>query len=712
MARITEKYIWGIEDTNGYRFDISPKTIYEFLNSNNNSIRKIPDYQRPYSWDKSHVEKLLQDILKYSKIEEEHHSWFLGTIYTTKKTSNDTTSLVLDGQQRLTTIQLILRELSFFIYFDPSLEFNNPDYVSKFNDLVDAANQCLYVNISAEHVLRFETEPTTNEFLKTYFLKTRRINNHRELKGFINDFETLLSNSDSINESLTLKNLRNHINTIRAFIKKIFLDIEGEDSDTKLHRLNSFFHTILYKFWLIEIPLREEEFSIEIFEGINNRGKALSLIDKIQFRSLSNASFNRSKIRAEWKNIYIKLEKLTEAGSKSIFNSHEEFFKLYFLAIQGSEFKSDDDYLSEFDDYLESETILFERFFDKVNIILDFLIEVENPTRTNNKFSSSFPDLRREREKIISLLHLLRKTLIVAGNGRQLLISFLYHYNPYQLNADYNVPRSLWNIIRLVFTLDIIEIHKSNAIRSHFNKINRNAKRNNNIFLKLEQLFDPPSEGQEESQSLSKNILFENHRVLYNLYGLSNNLVSSSSNEESSLILYMYAYLKDIYSLCIGSEIHFQTLELEHIFPRKWKSYWSDKTYDKNEMAQEVNRIGEIKQVNQNFIHSLANDILTEDFELKHYETRQSIQEKSLIEWIGNKVCYHGSMNSSVSNKSFTDKKLIYSDSTVSLFPNSINEISVMQYVDFGPKDIISRSLEITCHIIDNLFSKDWDLVD
>ncbi|MFM7681666.1 MAG: DUF262 domain-containing protein [Bacteroidota bacterium] len=711
MERITEKYIWGIPDSNGFRFDISPKTIFEFLNANNNAVRKIPEYQRPYSWEKHHVEKLLNDILHFSKSHDEKSSWFLGTIYTTKKSSNDTLSLVLDGQQRLTTIQLILKELCFYFYQDNSIQFNDQSAIDKFHDFVEAANQCLYVNISSDYFPRFETEPTTNTFLKEYLLKTRRIKSHKDLKSFIQDFETSLSSSNSMNESLTLKTVREHIKTIRNFIRTNFLTIDGESPDLKLARLNNFFFTLLHKFWLIEIPLREEEFSLEIFEGINNRGKSLSLIDKLQFRSLTDATFNRQKIRNEWKEIYIKLEKLTESGVKSIFSSHEEFFKLYFLAIKGSEFKNDDDYLLEFDEVIQNEITLQENFFEKIKVILDFFIEVENPLRIDNTFCQTFPNARREREKITSLLHLLKKTLVIAGNGRQLLISFLYHNNPYQIDCDYNIPIGIWNIIRLVFTLDVIETHKSNIIRSHFNKINRNAKKDPNIFLKLTELFNPPSDNDDGNLSLSKIISINEKRVNYNLIGLSNNLISNSSNDESALVLFMYSYLKDIFSLCNGNELQYRKLDLEHIFPRTWKQYWSDKIYTKANVISEVIEIGKIKSISQELIDSICRDITTEiDFELKLYDKKPFIQEKSLIEWIGNKVCFHSSINSSISNKSFNEKKQSYLDSNLFLFPNSINEVAITSYEDFKSTQIVERSLEIVGHILENLYITDWDI--
>ena len=77
---------------------------------------KLPDYQRPYDWDKRNVERLLQDCLnglKGAASESPGHPYtFLGAIILTSDESKETTFdgdslLVVDGQQRLTTLLLL-----------------------------------------------------------------------------------------------------------------------------------------------------------------------------------------------------------------------------------------------------------------------------------------------------------------------------------------------------------------------------------------------------------------------------------------------------------------------------------------------------------------------------------------------------------------------------------------------------------------------------
>lgn len=66
----------------------------------------IPLYQRKYSWKKKHCQRLYADLLK---IHEQHlFSHFFGSIVSVKASETDNDLLIIDGQQRITTISLIV----------------------------------------------------------------------------------------------------------------------------------------------------------------------------------------------------------------------------------------------------------------------------------------------------------------------------------------------------------------------------------------------------------------------------------------------------------------------------------------------------------------------------------------------------------------------------------------------------------------------------
>ena len=89
----------------GYQknYQTKPYTLGDFF-SNAGSVG-IPDYQRPYSWSKQHVLELLADIKKISG--DESGSWFIGSLFVITSSGPGGRIMLLDGQQRSTTIQLV-----------------------------------------------------------------------------------------------------------------------------------------------------------------------------------------------------------------------------------------------------------------------------------------------------------------------------------------------------------------------------------------------------------------------------------------------------------------------------------------------------------------------------------------------------------------------------------------------------------------------------
>ena len=73
----------------------------------------IPDYQRPYAWGIEECEILWEDIFEFAIPEndytkfEQNSEYFLGPIVMFKNEGDK--QEIIDGQQRLTTLMLLLR---------------------------------------------------------------------------------------------------------------------------------------------------------------------------------------------------------------------------------------------------------------------------------------------------------------------------------------------------------------------------------------------------------------------------------------------------------------------------------------------------------------------------------------------------------------------------------------------------------------------------
>ena len=85
--------------------------------SKNNGISisyKIPIYQRNYAWERDEIYALVKDV--YDSMEKGKSVYYIGTLVTYKR--DEGVFEVIDGQQRLTTIYIILKALEFDKFYN------------------------------------------------------------------------------------------------------------------------------------------------------------------------------------------------------------------------------------------------------------------------------------------------------------------------------------------------------------------------------------------------------------------------------------------------------------------------------------------------------------------------------------------------------------------------------------------------------------------
>lgn len=79
-----------------------------YMNSQNSVTYSIPVYQRNYAWEEDQITALIKDV--YDSWQKNPSApYYIGTLVTYKR--NDREYEVIDGQQRLTTIYLIIKAL-------------------------------------------------------------------------------------------------------------------------------------------------------------------------------------------------------------------------------------------------------------------------------------------------------------------------------------------------------------------------------------------------------------------------------------------------------------------------------------------------------------------------------------------------------------------------------------------------------------------------
>ena len=94
------------------KLSINQKSVMELLASKDSNF-VVPDYQRPYSWGELECSTLWDDVYNFAipdnnySLFEESDEYFLGPIVVFK--NKDSKFEIIDGQQRLTTLMLLLR---------------------------------------------------------------------------------------------------------------------------------------------------------------------------------------------------------------------------------------------------------------------------------------------------------------------------------------------------------------------------------------------------------------------------------------------------------------------------------------------------------------------------------------------------------------------------------------------------------------------------
>ncbi len=132
--------------------NISLKSIVDFENNNINFY--IPSYQRGYRWKSRQVSQLIDDIDAFTNAESSPF-YFLQALAVTKDIENNRVNVV-DGQQRLTTLNLILGEESGELHID---------YARDANKELDKYFKCIAEDVIKEKLGKIGTERRT-EFCK------------------------------------------------------------------------------------------------------------------------------------------------------------------------------------------------------------------------------------------------------------------------------------------------------------------------------------------------------------------------------------------------------------------------------------------------------------------------------------------------------------------------------------------------------------------
>ena len=279
------------------KLNIDQQTIKELF-TNKRADFLIPDYQRPYAWDISECQTLWDDIFlfafpddDFSKFDPEGDEYFLGPIVTFKNSDNKLE--IIDGQQRLTTLMLMLR--AFYSFFGNMKDDNSKKTAEDISKCIWKTDE---FGTPDTNKLKIDSEVTSDddkhEFLS--ILKT----------GIVEDSQ----------KSAYARNYRfftEQINTFLVQYPTYFAYLPNR---------------LMNNCILLPIEAESQETALRIFSTLNDRGKPLSDTDifKAQFYKYYKENDKKDEFIKRWKQLEEISDKIFSSVSGS---SMDELFTRY-----------------------------------------------------------------------------------------------------------------------------------------------------------------------------------------------------------------------------------------------------------------------------------------------------------------------------------------------------------------------------------------------
>ena len=206
----------------------------------------IPNFQRPYAWTEEETGKLFSDLYDFYTGQPEDEQYFLGSIVLYKPEEKKPFSEVIDGQQRLTTLTILLSLITSMIPKDD-------DYFDDFRGFIIEKGSPVKGIPAKPRVTIRERE---RDFFRKYVQEFH--------------FDELFSLDVGAQSTEAKKNIILNAKLLYDSLKRSFENIED---------IKEFGSFILNRCFLVQVTTSTREAAFRIFSVMNNRGLDLKATD-------------------------------------------------------------------------------------------------------------------------------------------------------------------------------------------------------------------------------------------------------------------------------------------------------------------------------------------------------------------------------------------------------------------------------------------------
>lgn len=255
--------------------EVNKQSVEMLLGSGKSKPFVIPEYQRPYAWTEEQVETLFEDLWGFTTISggaERESSYFLGSVVSYENENGE--QEIIDGQQRITSLFLLLRAIYTKLVATPESE-----RTAEANNFIGKIEPTIW---------RTDKLTGTVDF-KNILLTFRVVNNEG------NEILRAILESGKTDENAKDNYSRNY-----RYFQKLF-DRHSTENPLMIYQ---FIYAVLNQAILLPITADTQDTALTIFSTLNDRGLPLSDADIFKAKIYNQLEVEAKKAFIErWKDL-------------------------------------------------------------------------------------------------------------------------------------------------------------------------------------------------------------------------------------------------------------------------------------------------------------------------------------------------------------------------------------------------------------------------
>ena len=290
---------------------VDQTTVADIFSINSDKVYRIPKYQREYTWGINDWDALFNDVT------ENDYGYFLGSYICVNSGSlNGTVLEVIDGQQRFSTLSLLLTTLyEKLSALESQMELEDKTDLSNLRS--ELANKKQILTAAGRKY----------DYTQRLILQKQNMNDE--------DFSYILSDKGVISAKKSrplnfgnrriAKAYRHFIKLIEDEVEEIKTENPNADDISALFSIKSKFEQAV----LVGIEVDTNKDAYMLFESLNHRGVPLSALDLIK-----NTLIAQAATEAEADNSYEIWKQILSNVGQDDYAVQERFFRQYYNAFR------------------------------------------------------------------------------------------------------------------------------------------------------------------------------------------------------------------------------------------------------------------------------------------------------------------------------------------------------------------------------------------